>query len=330
MADKARRATDKRLKEIEEKLVDVYTQAEKEMRKKWDEYMAQGQARLDNLYALYKSAPEGDEKKTALKKYQDAFQSFTLKNRWYSDMVNQITFHLAQTNDLAVKYINGQLSDIYRWNYNQSIPEIANTKIRFDIVDEATVKRLIEQGEIVLPKKKVDYAKDMTWNRRQINSSILQGILQGESVDQIAKRLMPIVNNNRKAAYRTARTLITGSENRGRLDRYKDLESQGAIMHKIWIATADGRTRDWHIDIDGQEVPIDDVFIDGHGNELEYPGDPGAEPETVYNCRCSMRSQFIGMRQPNGRIRYMPQHEHNGLHQKQIADERRRREEEEG
>ena len=329
MADKARRATDKRLKEIEKKLVDVYTQAEKEMREKWNEYMIQGQARLDNLYALYKSTPEGDEKKTALKKYQDALQSFTLKNRWYSDMVDQISIHLARTNDFAIKYINGQLSDVYRWNYNQTIPEIASVDIRFDIVDEATIKRLIEQGEVKLPQKKLDYSKDIPWNRKQINSSILQGILQGESIDQIAKRLLPIVDNNRKAAYRTARTLVTGAENRGRLDRYKDLESQGAIMHKIWIATADGRTRDWHINIDGQEVPTDDVFIDGHGNELEYPGDPGAEPETVYNCRCSMRSQFIGMRQSNGRIKYMPQYKHDGLHQKQISAEIKRREEEE-
>ena len=54
--------------------------------------------------------------------------------------------------------------------------------------------------------------------------------------------------------------------------------------------------------MDGQEVDPDDVFVDGNGNKLEYPGDPSADPSTVYNCRCSMKTHIIGFRKADGRI----------------------------
>lgn len=54
----------------------------------------------------------------------------------------------------------------------------------------------------------------------------------------------------------------------------------------IWRATNDKRTRDIHRVMDGQEVKLGEMFVDGDGNELAYPGDPNAPAETVINCRC--------------------------------------------
>jgi hypothetical protein len=96
--------------------------------------------------------------------------------------------------------------------------------------------------------------------------------------------------------------MITGAENRGRNDSYKQLEENGLVLKKVWMATPDGRTRDWHIDMDGQEVGIHENFIDGLGNELEYPGDPGGDPATIYNCRCTMVTDVLGFRRADGTI----------------------------
>ena len=63
------------------------------------------------------------------------------------------------------------------------------------------------------------------------------------------------------------------------------------------IATEDSRTREWHLVMDGQEVDVDEPFVDGNGNEIMYPAEPDAAPETVYNCRCSMRIHYLGMRE---------------------------------
>lgn len=322
MPDKARIWTDKRLAEMEDHLTAIYTQSQNEIMEKWNAYMEKGQIRLENLYNAYLSAPP-DQKAAALEKYQNALQNYTLKNKWYKDMVDETTMRLAHVNEIAAHYINGQIPAIYVTNYNYIDPDVRDIGIRWTLRDEYTVKNLIMD---TLPERTVNYPKDMAWNRKKINSAVLQGILQGESIDKMAKRLYPIVGMNRVAAIRTARTMVTGAENRGRLDRYHDYTENGVVMGKVWLATPDGRTRDWHLSMDYQEVPVDDVFIDGLGNELEYPGDPGAPGETVYNCRCSMRSHIIGIRQSDGSIKKIT---YSGdtptMHKRQIEEEIERR-----
>jgi hypothetical protein len=54
----------------------------------------------------------------------------------------------------------------------------------------------------------------------------------------------------------------------------------------IWHITDDQRTRDAHVPMDGQEVAMGQMFIDGDGNALEFPGDPNAPIETTAQCRC--------------------------------------------
>lgn len=324
MADSARQWTDTRLQEIETHLKRVYLQAQGDLTEKWNAYMSRGQDRLDDLYNAYLSAPVG-EKVAALQRYQDALQSFTLRNRWYRDMVDETTYRLAHVNEIALAYVNGQLPEIYARNFNYLDPEVKNIGIAWTLRDENMIRNLMMDS---LPEKKLNYAKDMAWNTRQINGSVLQGIIQGESIPKIAKRLLPVVDNNKAASIRTARTMVTGAENRGRQDRYEEYESEGVVMRKVWIATPDGRTRSWHMSMDGQEVDVDDMFIDGNGEELEYPGDPSGSPKTVYNCRCSMRSHLIGIRDTRGKITSFTDFRAKAgesMHQRQIREERERR-----
>lgn len=313
--DEARKKTDKELEDMERRLTEIYEQAQKEITEKWNAYMERGEKRLSAL------RESGD-----IKAYQQALGSYTLQNQRYKEMIAQTTERLAHVNDIALAYINDQMPSIYALNYDQSKEVADQIGISFNLVDESTVKRLVRDGDVQLPKKKMDIPKDQRWNTKQLNSSLLQGILQGESMDKIAKRILPIVDNNRKAAIRNARTMVTGAENRGRLDSYKQLENDGLILNKVWMATPDGRTRDWHVDMDGQEVPIDQYFIDGLGNELEYPGDPMGAPESVYNCRCTMITNVQGFRHDDGSVSmidYEPEEE--TLHDVQMREEKARR-----
>ena len=322
IADEAREWTDEHLIEMENHLKQIYRQAHAELTEKWNAYMERGQSRLEGLYADYVSAP-ADQKAIALQKYQDAAQNYTLRNQWYRDMVTDTTYRLAHVNEIAIAYINGEIPSVYVHNYNQIDDDLKPLGIRWDIRNEEMTRNLILDS---LPQKQLDYAKDMAWNSRQINSSVLQGIIQGESIPKIANRLLPIVDNNRVAAVRTARTMVTGAENRGRQDRYESYTDEGVIMSRIWLATPDGRTRAWHLSMDGQEVGVDEPFIDGHGNSLEYPGDPGGAPDSIYNCRCSMRSHITGFRSRSGKIYPVGEFEKvETLHSAQIQAERDRR-----
>lgn len=59
-------------------------------------------------------------------------------------------------------------------------------------------------------------------------------------------------------------------------------------INRTWQTVGDNRVRDAHDSMDGQEAGANDVFVDGYGNKLRYPGDPQAPVETTINCRCSL------------------------------------------
>jgi hypothetical protein len=68
-------------------------------------------------------------------------------------------------------------------------------------------------------------------------------------------------------------------------------------VRRIWNATLDKRVRDAHRDMNKQGVGMDEPFVDGDGNRLQYPGaiwpgDPDA-PETVINCRCTVTYEIL-------------------------------------
>jgi hypothetical protein len=97
---------------------------------------------------------------------------------------------------------------------------------------------------------------------------------------------------NKTQAIRSARTIVTGAENKGRQDSYARAEADGIILQKQWLATNDGRTRHSHAALDGAIVDQDKKFDNG----LMYPGDPSGRPEEVYNCRCTLVAKVNGFK----------------------------------
>lgn len=66
---------------------------------------------------------------------------------------------------------------------------------------------------------------------------------------------------------------------------------QDAVSRQ-WSTAGDERVREAHQTMDQQVVGFDEPFTDGDGNELMYPGDPEAPPETTIQCRCSVGTRI--------------------------------------
>ena len=67
------------------------------------------------------------------------------------------------------------------------------------------------------PKRAVNRGIDLAWGKRQISAQLTSGILQGESIQQLADRLQTnIPNMSRDSAIRAARTryLVSRRQNR--------------------------------------------------------------------------------------------------------------------
>lgn len=308
MADKIRKATDKELVKLERKISGVYRQSQKDIKERWAAYMEQSAVQISEYQKAYDAALVSKDV-NAIKKTKKALNNAkfeqTLYNDRYKAMVGSVTDKLYNANKIALAYANDKMYKIYTMNHNAIAPTADSLGISFTIVNEKTVRNLVKAGNIKLPYKDLNKIKDVRWNTKKLNSAVLQGIIQGDSMDRIAERILPIVHNNESAAIRNARTMVTGAENQGRLDSFQELQDMGTVIKKKWIATLDDRVRTWHADMNGDEVDLDESFVDGNGNELQYPGDPDAEPETVYNCRCAMEAVIIGFKDENGKTNYL-------------------------
>ena len=285
MADTAHRLTDEKLEEMEKRLSAIYSRAEKEIQKTADEYFARF-AKQDE--AKRKLVEQGELTEEEYIKWR---KGKIMYGKRFTEMKEQCAQQILHVNETALAYINGQLPEVYAINYNALSGAVDGVGgYSFTLVDADTVRNLAVTDTNLLPYKELDPAKDIPWNMKKINAETLQGILQGESMDKIAKRLRNVQEMNKTQAIRSARTIVTGAENKGRQDSYARAEADGIILQKEWLATNDGRTRHSHAMLDGAIVDQDKKFENG----LMYPGDPSGRPEEVYNCRCTLVAKVNG------------------------------------
>ena len=296
MADKSHILTDEKLEEMERHLSAIYSRAKKEIGKTWTQYMKESAKELEELqeaYDLAKKSGDRDEIKRTGKALGRAKREVTIKNKHYKALTESLVREISHINETAVAYINDQLPEVYVMNYNalkESVDGLGGYV--FELVDADTVKHLALTDKSLLPYKKLDLRKDIPWNMKKINAEVLQGILQGESMDKIANRIGNVQEMNKNASIRTARTIVTGAENKGRFDSYQRATADGIILEEEWIATNDRRTRHSHAIMDGETKGVNGKFSNG----LAFPGDPNGAPAEVYNCRCTMAARVLGFR----------------------------------
>ena len=193
MSDLAHRKTDEKLEEMERHLSAIYSRAKKEVGETWTQYMKESAKELDELqeaYDLAKKSGDKDEIKRTGKALGRAKREVTIKNRHYKALTESLAREIAHVNETAVSYINDQLPEVYALNYNalkESVDGVGGYV--FELVDADTVKHLALTDKSLLPYKKLDLRKDIPWNMKKINSEVLQGIIQGESMDKISKRI---------------------------------------------------------------------------------------------------------------------------------------------
>lgn len=283
MADKAHKLAEKELEDIDKHLSEIYWQASMELTEKAKKYFDKFNELDAKKQALVKAG------KMSADDYQKWKQSKIMTGNHWKAMKEQAALQLLHANEIAQAYINDKLPKVYSQNYN-SIAQSVNSVVKgysFEMVDASTVKNLAMSDKTLLPYKYVNGKKDVRWNTQKVNSAVLQGIIQGDSIPDLAKRLRGVTEMNRASAVRNARTAITSAENKGRMDMLHNAEAKGIKVAKVWLATNDGRTRDAHIDLNGQKRPVDEPF-DSPLGKIMYPGDPEASPANTYNCRCTM------------------------------------------
>lgn len=284
-SDHGARAAAKAEAEIEKRLKKVYSQAQKELQEKMDDF--QKRFKVKDAKKRQKLA-RGE---ITLQEYKNWQQGQVFVGDIWRQKVEQATNVLLDANRQAMAIVNGERMGVFAENANFQSYEIerrAKMDLSFSLYDTDTVARLIKKQPELLPRKVVDGKKDKAWNTKKISNAVTQGIIQGESLPDIAARIARETSSaNGEAMMRYARTAVTAAHNAGRIETLHRAKDMGINVRKKWLATLDSHTRDSHQKLDGQEQDVDEPFQSMYG-EIMYPGDPDADPGDVYNCRCRL------------------------------------------
>lgn len=279
--DLAHEETEKKIQYLRNRLAKEYKQAQRELKKAANEYLATFKVQDKANKALVKAG------KLSQAEYDEWRKNKILYSQTMRQKVDVMAQYLANVDKQAAAIINSELPGIYAENYNFSAFQIEKgikAKTSFTLHDNKSVERLAAKNPKMLPYQYVKGSTAQTWSKRKINSALIQGILQGDDLMTIADRLDKVTGMGWNAAYRNARTAMTGAQNAGRVSSFMDAIGMGISMKKQWMATLDERTRTSHAEMDGESVPVNKKF----SNKLMFPGDPEGAPAEVYNCRCTI------------------------------------------
>lgn len=283
--DPAHIATDKEIAALERRLANEYQQATVEMMGKQEAALKQYERDRREMEDRLRRGTISESQMKSWRLEQ------AVSNKRNEDMVATLAHEAMEADRRAAEIINGQLPKTYATNFNYGtyqIESVTRIDTAFTLYDGNAVAALLRENPRLFKRAAVDAVKDAAWIKQHLSSALVQAILQGDPIDRLAARLMSVFEMDYNAAVRLARTTMTGAQNAGRLDSYERAQRLGIKGRKRWVSTTDDRTRETHLDADGQTVAIDEPFIVGAAI-MEYPGDEGCgDPGEYMNCRCTI------------------------------------------
>lgn len=293
-ADSAHMAADAEIEAFQREVAGIYAEAQKTASRTLTEYLERFREEDDEWRERVSRGEATEAQWRAWRRGK------ILTGRRYRVVLKQVSEGYTHANEVAMDALDGRLPGVYAENYNYGTFQTysaAGVDDAFALQDASTVQRLLADHGSYLPKPTVNAPKDVAWNRRLLANQITQGVLLGESMAKIARRVQAVTGSNMAAAVRTARTSVTAAENAGRVDSYRRAQSLGIKLEQEWLATLDGRTRHTHRQLDGERVEVGGKFANG----CRYPGDPEAPYAETCNCRCTLKAAVKGVDQSDAK-----------------------------
>ena len=304
MADLGHELTEERIKEIEKELQKEYEKAAKEIRAKLDDYFQRFQYKDEVWRQWVYDGERTEEEYIAWRNSQMA-----AGKRW-EKMKDTLADDLMHTNEAAGRIATGHMPEIFSLNGNYSIYKAerdAHIDTGLTLYNRDAVNRIVrDKPDLFLPpgktlSKKIQEGTVKRWERQQIQSKMLQSIMQGKSIPNMARDIAEKATNSElKAAVRNARTMSTNAQNAGRYDAYNRLTKAGVKITLEWSATLDQRTRHSHRMMHGQRRNVGEPF-EVDGVKIMYPAQTGkfmavssVPQEMLWNCRCTLLAWVKG------------------------------------
>ena len=295
---------DKELIYLEERISALYEEASYQITEEYNRFYSNYQLEYERRLAMVESGEMS----------QDSFNTWCrnqiFQSNRYQAMISSLTDVLTNADVAAMAAVNEQLPYTLAESYDfisslgfEAADKAGITMGTFQIYNANSVREIIRQNPNLFPI--VDLPEDEAWNRRHINNEIMQGIIQGNSMQQVARRLQNVAAMDDRAAIRNARTAMTAAENLGRSESASRLREAGVPVKEQWLAVKDSKTRDTHLLLDGTYKDEEGFYgADILNVPLRFPADPRGEAKEIYNCRCREDVVLEGIDHSNDFERY--------------------------
>ncbi len=290
MPDIGEKATEREYKRLRAKIRDVYQQAYEEIYQKNLDFVRRHEQKERQYRQM---VAEG---RISQADFDAWMRGQVFQGRMWEAQRKQMQETLYHADEIALQMVNDSRYSVFADNANYigyTLEKGARVMTSFGLYDADSVRRLLKEEPYLLPPRKLaGRDKSYQWYNRQIQTAITQGIIQGEPLKDIAKRIgQQTGETDMNAMLRNARTMQTGAQNAGRIEGMHQAQRLGINVKKQWMATLDSHTRDAHQALDGQIAEVDKPFKSELG-PIMYPGDQAANPANVWNCRCTLVSVY--------------------------------------
>ncbi len=118
--------------------------------------------------------------------------------------------------------------------------------------------------------------------KNQIQKELVEGYQSGETIDQIAERILGVFEMARNRSLVIARTEIIGAANEGRSVAI----NRSGFKQKEWFTAMDERVRLQHRAMHGKIINVGEMWNFPDGSSIRHPGDYSGPPHQIISCRC--------------------------------------------
>lgn len=277
----------RQLNQLRRRILRVYGTARREMQDQLTEF-------LDHFEQMDAHKRELLEAGTITEAdYRTWLRNQVFQSELMQAKLDNITQTCTAAQTTAYKLARDEQYDLFAFGANYAFYEMeqaAGVSLNLTLYSTEAVKRLLLENPKLVPNRRIKSESNKTYDARIFNRYVMQGIIQGRSVHDIATQAVQgMADTEIHWAMNNAITALTGAENAGALRQMRRAEEIGIEVQKRWNSTLDYRTRETHRLLDQETAALDEPF-EVEGYEIQYPGDPNAAPEMVYHCRCKLTS----------------------------------------
>ena len=200
-----------------------------------------------------------------------SFDSGYFTGGWAIDQATGVSLDWAMIDDTAVRAAAGIGGEV-------------------KVLEGLMTNKEILKHQKVLDKAFTNYGKD---SRKWISREIKQGLIQGESIPKVTKRIKGALGKSYNSSMLIARTEVLRSSGLGSQISYAEARDQGVEMLETWDATLDDRTRPSHVAADGLQMNNETGLFDLPWGQYAGPHRSGIAAEDI-QCRCRTVPEIEG------------------------------------